>query len=122
MTPITQDQRWLREKNRNPQGELVMKCDKCMSHNAISPIISHLLLSRYTSSSNSALPLTVKSARAPPKLAANPIKMKTNVLNKIVREASGVFNYTLVPPINAQRVKAKGAIDPDTWYLLIDTL
>jgi hypothetical protein len=43
--------------------------------------------------------------------------MKAKVVNKIVREASGVHNYTLVPPILSQ-VHEKIAIDPDTHPLM----
>jgi hypothetical protein len=43
--------------------------------------------------------------------------MKAKVVNKIVREASGVHNYTLVPPILSQ-VHENIAIDSDTHPLM----
>jgi hypothetical protein len=37
----------------------------------------------------------LKSERVAPKLTTDPLKVKAKVLNKIVREATGVYNYTI---------------------------
>jgi hypothetical protein len=45
--------------------------------------------------------------------------MKAKVVNKIVREASGVHNYTLVPPLlSHSSYHEKNDIDPDTHPLM----
>lgn len=64
-----EDQRLLIEKNRNPQLDAVTKVDKPRSDK----------ISVHTGVTRS-------------------IAMKANVVNKIVREASGIHTYTIIPP------------------------
>ena len=84
-----EDQRFLRDNNRNKWNNVLMKCDK------------------------------TKSEKFGPKGALNPLKVKAKTLNKIVREASGVFDYTLVPPIQKKKKPKKQGepgspiLDPD---------
>ncbi len=49
--------------------------------------------------------------------SSRPIATKVKVLNKIVREASGVYNYTLVPPPKKDGEDAKEIWDADTHPL-----
>ena len=67
-----EDQRYLIEQNRNPQLNNPTKVDKPRS----------IQISQRTGISR-------------------PIAIKANVLNKIVREASGIHTYTMVPPPRA---------------------
>jgi hypothetical protein len=48
--------------------------------------------------------------------SATTLGIKAKVLNKIVREASGVHNYTLVPPVS--QPKEAMSTDPDTHPLM----
>ncbi len=64
-----EDQRFSQEKNRNPQYYIPTKVDKVRSETIIAK-----------------------------KGASRAVAVKANVLNKIVREASGVYNYTIVAP------------------------
>ena len=82
-----EDQRLLMQKNRNPQYLIPTKVDKVRSQ-----VISS----------------TMGASRA--------VAVKANVLNKIVREASGVHNYTIVAPIRmADNTKQKQEIlEPET--------
>jgi hypothetical protein len=64
-----EDQRFEQEKNRNPQLLIPTKVDKTRSEKIIAK-----------------------------QGASRPIAVKANVLNKIVREASGVHNYTMIAP------------------------
>lgn len=64
-----EDQRLMAMKNRNPQALIPTKADKVRSENIIAK-----------------------------KGASRGIAVKANVLNKIIREASDVYNYTLVAP------------------------
>lgn len=48
---------------------------------------------------------------------ASALGIKSKVVNKIVREASGVHNYTLVPPIQS-KTKEKMSHDPNTNPLM----
>ena len=83
-----EDQKFLREKCRNPHGMDLLKSDK------------------------------VKSEKGGQTKEINALVTKAKVLNKIVREASGVFNYALVPPIidkqQKKPEKSDSKIDPDT--------
>ena len=84
-----EDQRFLRDNNRNKWNNVLMKCDK------------------------------TKSEKFGRKGSLNPLKTKAKVLNKIVREASGVFDYALVPPIQKKKKPKKQGepgspiLDPD---------
>lgn len=52
---------------------------------------------------------------------SNVIHTKAKVINKIVRETSGVHNYTLVPPLSHEDSKKSSShesIDPDTHPLM----
>lgn len=82
-----EDQRFLRDANRNPQAGVLLKCDK------------------------------VKSEKTAPTLHVDPLKVKAKVINKVVREASGVYNYTIVAPIRSDAQKKRNDnsnLDPDT--------
>lgn len=88
-----EDQNFMRMQNRNPQITAILKSDK------------------------------MKSTKKAKTKVGDPLKNKASVLNKIVREASGVFNYALVAPIHRKEVSEKsisaGAkIDPDTCPLV----
>ena len=81
-----EDQRLLMIKNRNPQYLVPTKVDKVRSQ-----VISS----------------TIGSSR--------PEAVKANVLNKIVREASGIHNYTIVAPIRTVDKKPViGKLEPET--------
>lgn len=81
-----EDQRLLMQKNRNPQYLIPTKVDKVRSQ-----VISS----------------TMGASRS--------VAVKANVLNKIVREASGVHNYTIVAPIKTHDEKQKRDIlEPET--------
>ena len=64
-----EDQRLLMSLNRNPQALALTKCDKLRSE-------------------------TMNAKKGETRAVA----VKANVINKIVREASGVYNYAIVPP------------------------
>ena len=81
-----EDQRLLMIKNRNPQYLVPTKVDKVRSQ-----VISS----------------TIGSSR--------PEAVKANVLNKIVREASGIHNYTIVAPFRTVDKKPViGKLEPET--------
>jgi hypothetical protein len=81
-----EDQRRLMELNRNPKAYEATKVDKVRSQLLAAP---------------------VGQTRA--------VAMKANVLNKIVREASGVHNYTIIaPPRMAGDKMKKETLDPET--------
>jgi hypothetical protein len=84
-----EDQRYQMEFNRNPQAHAKLHLDKTRSE-----IIAG------SQGSFSAL------------------GAKAKVINKIVREASGVFEYALVPPPKAKRSEPAEDIDPDTHPLM----
>lgn len=86
-----EDQRFTMERNRNPQLDARMKNDKVRSE------------------------LIIKK-----KGAARPVAIKANVVNKIVREASGFHAYAIVPPPMTKKKAAvvKEVIDPDTHPLM----
>jgi hypothetical protein len=64
-----EDQRYLMEKNRNPQIQEFTKVDRLRSDK----IVATQGITR-------------------------PVAMKANVVNKVVREATGIHNYTIIPP------------------------
>lgn len=81
-----EDQRLLMQKNRNPQYLVPTKVDKVRSQ-------------------------TISSTMG----ASRPEAVKANVLNKIVREASGVHNYTIVAPVRTHDAKkAYEKLEPET--------
>jgi hypothetical protein len=81
-----EDQRLLMQKNRNPQYLIPTKVDKVRSQ-VISSTIG----------------------------ASRPVAVKANVINKIVREASGVHNYTSVAPIRrAEEKQTRELLEPET--------
>lgn len=49
---------------------------------------------------------------------ASALKTKAKVINKIVREMSGVHTYALIPPIEKRDKKVKEEVDPDTHPLM----
>lgn len=73
-----EDQRLLIERNRNPRSFEPTKVDKVRSETIIAPIG-----------------------------ASRDVAVKANILNKIVREASGVHDYTIVPPPRQVSLKKK---------------
>lgn len=82
-----EDQRLLMMKNRNPQALVPTKGDKIRSE--------------------------VLNAK---KGEARAVAVKAHVVNKIVREASGVYNYALVPPPrqkDPQKKPTEDKIDPE---------
>jgi len=83
-----EDQRFLIEKNRNPQGQVPGKNDKPRSYKIAAKVG-----------------------------VGNPVLTKVKVVNKIVREASGVHNYALVPPI-VHKTNNDGPIDSETHPLM----
>jgi len=49
----------------------------------------------------------------------NVLSMKAKVLNKIVREASGIHTYAIVAPIRVDNnIKTTDTLDPDTYPLV----
>lgn len=84
-----EDQRLLMEKNKNPQFYNPTKVDKPRSFQ-----------------------IAAKQG------AARAVAMKANVLNKIVRESSGIHNYTIVPPPRTK--KSKGSRDDGEEEELLD--
>jgi hypothetical protein len=81
-----EDQRLLMQKNRNPQAYIATKVDKVRSE-------------------------TISASLG----ASRPVAVKANVLNKIVRESSGVHNYTIIaPPRVHGDKKEKEKLDPET--------
>ena len=83
-----EDQRFLRDNNRNRWNNVLMKCDK------------------------------TKSEKLGKLKKINPAGLKAKVLNKFVREASGAHNYALVPPITKKKRSKKhgeptSPLDPD---------
>jgi hypothetical protein len=81
-----EDQRLLMQKNRNPQYLVPTKVDKVRSQ-TISATVG----------------------------ASRPEVVKANVLNKIVREASGVHNYTIVAPVRNKDTKpVLQKLEPET--------
>lgn len=83
-----EDQRFQIEKNRNPRGQETTRMEKPRSEVMIQ-------------TSN----------------ASDPLITKIKVVNKIVRDATGVYNYTLVPPPRKHRNKVPEKLDPDTHPL-----
>ena len=49
---------------------------------------------------------------------ASALKTKAKVINKIVRDVSGVHTYALIPPIEKKGKKVKEVVDPDTHPLM----
>lgn len=90
-----EDQRLLMEQNRNPRALVPTKVDK---------VRSELIIAR--------------------RGATRPIAVKAKVVNKIVREASAVHNYAIVPPPmtqddrDAMKKNKDKEIDPDTHPLM----
>jgi hypothetical protein len=83
-----EDQRYLSELNRNPRLNDITKMDKLRS---------------------------VQIAQT--KGLSRSVAIKANVINKVVREASGVHNYTIVPPPRMDDVKSvtgKEKLEPET--------
>ncbi len=83
-----EDQRFTMERNRNPQFYNTTKVDK---------VRSELIIAK--------------------KGASRAVAVKANVLNKIVREASGIHNYTIVaPPRGASSLQEQTTeiLDPET--------
>jgi hypothetical protein len=81
-----EDQRLLMQKNRNPQYLVPTKVDKVRSQ-----VIASTLG------------------------ASRPEAVKANVLNKIVREASGIHNYTIVAPVRTTTTKKTyEKLEPET--------
>ena len=81
-----EDQRLLMQKNRNPQFLVPTKVDKVRSE-------------------------TISSTMG----ANRPVAVKAKVLNKIVREASGVHNYTIVAPARTHdSKKVYEKLEPET--------
>jgi len=76
-----EDQRLLIERNRNPRCFEPTKVDKVRSETIIAPIG-----------------------------ASRDVAVKANILNKIVREASGVHDYTIIPPPRLRPIKKKHEI------------
>lgn len=74
-----EDQRLLLEKNRNPQLLVPTKAE---------PVRSQKIASL--------------------KGASRPVAVKANVLNKIVREASGIHTYAIVPPVRRKEEETDG--------------
>jgi hypothetical protein len=85
-----EDQRLLMEKNKNPQFYNPTKVDKLRS-----------------------IQIAAKKG------AARSVAMKANVLNKIVRESSGIHNYTIVPPPRTKNTKS-GSTDEGGEEELLD--
>lgn len=82
-----EDQRLLMKLNRNPQALALTKCDKLRSE-------------------------TLNAKKGETRAVA----VKANVLNKIVREASGVYNYAIVPPPiqnDASATQKNEKVDPE---------
>ena len=84
------DQRYMIEKNRNPRLSEPTRVDKVRSEQMIAK-----------------------------KGSSRPIAVKANVLNKIVREASNVHSYVIIPPPKAKDSNGKNGddengIDPET--------
>lgn len=46
------------------------------------------------------------------------LKTKAHVINKIVREVSGVHTYALIPPIERKDTRVKEVVDPDTHPMM----
>lgn len=86
-----EDQRLLQDKNRNPRFFVPTKQEKVRSE----------VFNQKQGQSRS-------------------VAVKANVLNKIVREASGVYNYTIVAPPKAKSGPDAGEekIDPETHPLM----
>eukprot|EP00981_Chlorochromonas_danica_P003646 scaffold681_cov173-Ochromonas_danica.AAC.9 len=83
-----EDQKYSQELNRNPQLYQPTKVDKTRSE---------LILA--------------------PKGASRAVAMKANAVNKFVREATGIHNYTIVPPpraITDDDPSVKEILDPET--------
>jgi hypothetical protein len=80
-----EDQRFLIQKNRNPRGLEATRMEKPRSEVMIQ-------------TSN----------------ASDPLITKIKVVNRIVRDATGVYNFTLVPPARKNRNKVPEKLDPDT--------
>lgn len=83
-----EDQRFLNELNRNPRLNDFTKMDKLRS---------------------------VQIAQT--KGQSRSVAIKANVVNKVVREASGIHNYTIVPPPrldDAKSIAGKEPLEPET--------
>jgi len=76
-----EDQRLLIERNRNPRSFEPTKVDKVRSETIIAPIG-----------------------------ASRDVAVKANILNKIVREASGVYDYAIIPPPRLRPITKKHEI------------
>jgi hypothetical protein len=83
-----EDQRFQIEKNRNPRGLEATRMEKPRSE------------------------VMIQTSKA-----SDPLITKIKVVNKIVRDATGVYNYTLVPPARKNRNKVPEKLDPDTHPL-----
>jgi hypothetical protein len=81
-----EDQKLLAEKNRNPRYLEMTKVDKLRSYMI-----------------------------AAPKGQSRSIAMKANVVNKVVREATGIHNYTIVPPPKSKHTLSENdKVEPET--------
>lgn len=81
-----EDQRLLMQKNRNPQADIPTKVDKVRSQQIIAK-----------------------------KGASRSVAIKANVLNKIVREATGDLHYTIIPPPRMEDDESvREKLDPET--------
>lgn len=83
-----EDQRLLAEKNRNPRKDEPTKVDKLRSHTIIAK-----------------------------KGQSRAVAIKANVVNKVVREASGIHNYTIIPPPRLEEDRQlfrKEPLEPET--------
>lgn len=83
-----EDQRYLNELNRNPRLNDFTRMDKLRS----------VQIAQTTGQSRS-------------------VAIKANVVNKVVREASGIHNYTIVPPPrldDARSLAGKEPLEPET--------
>mmetsp|Transcript_17146 Transcript_17146/g.28659 ORF Transcript_17146/g.28659 Transcript_17146/m.28659 type:complete len:869 (+) Transcript_17146:111-2717(+) len=83
-----EDQRFSMQHNRNPRRSELSKGEKLRSEKFVK--------------------------RADP----SALKTKAKVINKIVREVSGVHTYALIPPIEKRDKKVKEEVDPDTHPLM----
>lgn len=85
-----EDQRLLQQKNRNPQYFVPTKVEK---------VRSEVLIQKQG--------------------ASRSVAVKANVVNKIVREASGIHNYAIVAPPKAKKGQVEEEkIDPETHPLM----
>jgi hypothetical protein len=79
-----EDQRLLQVKNRNPQ---------LLNPTKVERVRSEIMIAKHGSS--------------------RPVAIKANVINKVVREASGVHNYTIIAPPRAKASEGNPSADED---------